>query len=184
MKGFLYIQAFFFLAFVMKGDNYVKVEVNEKISVELPSSFSQLTQEEINQRYNSPRKPLLFYSDPYKVVDFSVNMAYSLWGMDDIELLRSFYRSTLMSMYDEVEFITDEVRTINGHQFAVFEFVSRVVADDNAIIVRKDLLHYTFIQYTIVEGNNTALFNFTCPKNVMDKWQPTADKIMASVKIK
>lgn len=164
-------------------DKLKKVKINDTITVYVPSEFKQLTQEQINQKYQSPRKPLVFYSDPSGNVDFSANMSYSLWAKDDIELLRSFYRSTLMSMYDDVEFITDEVRTINGKDYAVFEVISKIEADQAAIIVRGDVVRYTYIQYTIIEGNNTVLFNFSCPKRLMGKWKPTAEEIMSKVEV-
>lgn len=162
---------------------FKKVKVNDTITVFVPSEFRQLNQDQINQRYQSARKPLVYFTDQNGNVDFSANMSYSLWAKDDIELLRSFYRSTLMSLYDHVEFITDEVRTINGRKYAVFEIMSKVEADPNAIIARNDVVRYTYIQYTIIEGNNTVLFNFSCPKRIMDQWKPVAESMMSQVEV-
>ena len=113
-----------------------------------------------------------------------LNMSYSLWAEKDIEILRSFYRSTLLSLYDEVRFIKDEVVTVNGRQYAEFEFDSMVKDDEESIIPKPPVKKYTLIRYTILKNNNTVLVNFTCPLERKETWQNTAREIMDKVIIK
>jgi len=170
--------------FNFTGDNFVKIKVADNITIFLPADFTAVEQEEINKRIHSPRIPLAYYTDPYSEVDFSVNMSYSLWAEKDIEILRSFYRSTLLSLYDEVNFLKDEVVTVNDRQYAEFEFESVVKDDEDAIIPKDPIKKYTLIRYTILKNNNTVLLNFTCPLHREDAWRQTAHEIMDKVIIK
>ncbi len=166
------------LFFGFVGDDYVKVKLTDDITIFVPSDFHSLEQEEINRRLHSPRKPLAFYTDTHNEIDFSVNMSYSLWAEKDVEILRSFYRSTLLSLYDEVNFIKDEVVEVNGRKYAEFEFISTVRDDESAIIQKGDIKSYTLIRYTILKNNNTVLLNFTCPARRQQEWDNIAREIM------
>ncbi len=182
VKYFFITCAFFMWSFT--ADNYVKVNLSDDITIFIPQDFKQLDQEEINRRSHSPRVPLAFFSDPYNEVDFSVNMSYSIWAEKDVELLRSFYRSTLLSLYDDVDFIKDEIVEVNGRQYAEFEFVSTIRDDESSIIKKGDIKNYTLIRYTILKNNNTVLLNFTCPARKQTDWQEEARKIMDKAIIK
>ncbi len=183
MRSFIFI-LFGFITLSFTPDKFVKVEVTEGITVFLPADFIQPPQEEINKRMQSPRIPLIFYTDPNNEVDFSVNMSYSLWAQKDIEILRSFYRSTILSLYDEVNFIKDEIVEVDGRQYAEFEFESKVEDDEESIIQKGPVRKYTLIRYTILKNNNTVLLNFTCPLYAEKKWNDTAREIMDKAVIK
>lgn len=184
MQRLIFFVACLLLVFVLKADDFVKIKVNDFITVALPSGFVPLPQEEINKRMLSARKPLLFYTDANNEVDFSVNMSYSLWGKEDYEILRSFYRSTLMNLYDDVHFIKDEVVEIRNRNYAMFEFESVVRDDEESFVLKGNVRKYTLIIYTVLENNNTVLVNFTCPAIRRETWQQTAHEIMARVNIK
>ena len=83
------------------------------------------------------------------------------------------YKSTLYTLYNEVQIIREEIQTINKQNFVVLEFTSK--ADQT----RK----YTFLQYGIF-NTRVYIFNFTCHEREMAKWRETANEIMSSVKVK
>lgn len=183
MRKFIFLSACLLFGTMLKADDFVKIKVNDFITVSLPEDFITLPQSEINRRQISARKPLLFYTDPHSEVNFTVNMSYSLWGKNDLEILKSFYRASIMNLYDEVLFIKDDIVEIGERKFARFEFESIVRDDEGAIVLQGDVEKYTLIIYTILDNNNTVLISFTCPALRKETWQQTAHEIMKRVEI-
>jgi hypothetical protein len=177
----LFILPLFLFAF--QSVKLEKTKIGKSITVDLPDSFILMTQSEINLKYVSVREPLALYSDETRNVDLSVNVAFSKWNAGDLELMKSFYKSSIMGLYDEVHFVKERIEDINGRRFAVFEFVSAIRAESNSPISANVVGRYTYIQYAIVNGK-TVLFNLSCPTRLKDKWAPIAQEIMNSVKIK
>ena len=173
--------SFFFLSSFQQV-KYVKTKVNDDIRMSLPEGFLLMSQEDLNNKYLSTKAPVAAYTDFSRVVDLGVNIAYSQWNNEDLEIMSSFYKSTIMGLYDDVQFITEEIQEINGKDFAVFEFVSTVTDEEGTTINQNAISKYVRIQYTIVKSK-TVLFNFTCPARQKEKWAPIAKEILESVKI-
>ena len=162
----------------------VKTKITEDITVSIPEDFTVMTPEDMNQRYKSYRKPIALYTDPSRLVDFGVNFSFSKWALGDLEILGKFYKSSLLNLYTEVEFIYEGLKTINGKEYVHFEFISTVsTTEDNSIIPRKPIRKYTQLLYTVDKGR-TIIFNFSCPAEQQLTWQLDASRIMASVNIK
>jgi hypothetical protein len=160
----------------------VKVKVDDNITVGLPADFERLQQSEINLKYVSSKQPLAVYSDRSRVADFSVNVAFSRWKPEDLEMMRGFYKSSIMGLYDEVRFIKESFEEVNDRKYVVFEFVSTVKAEEG-ILNTEPISKYTYIQYTIV-NYKTVLFHFNCPYMMKDQWSDIAGNIMQTVKIR
>lgn len=158
---------------------YVKTKVNDDINMSLPKDFTLMSQADLNSKYVSAKAPVAVYTDFSRTVDLGVNIAHSRWNKEDLEIMKSFYKSNIMGLYDDVQFITEEIIEIHGKEFAVFEFVSSVSDEEGT---QSAISKYVRIQYTIVKSK-TVLFNFTCPARQKEKWAPIAKKILESVKI-
>lgn len=180
VKTFLILTWFLFAFQSMK---LVKTKIGKSITVSLPDDFMLMSQSEIRSKYVSAREPMALYSDESRNVDFTVNVAYSQWDANDLELMKSFYKSNIMGLYDEVHFLQEDIREINGRRFAVFEFVSSVKGESDSPLNSNAIGRYTYIQYTIV-NNKTVLFNLSCPTHLRDIWGPLARQIMNSVTVK
>ena len=161
---------------------YVKTKINDDISISLPADFVMMDETELNRRFVSAKKPLAMFTDYARTVELGVNMAYSRWRPDDLDIMKSFYKSNIMGLYDEVNFLQEGIENINGRDFAVFEFVSVIRDDDDTAFRPRATAKFTRIQYTIV-NYKTVLFNFTCDARQKDQWIPIARHIMSSVKI-
>lgn len=172
----------FFAASSFQNVKLVKTKVNDSITLSLPQEFSLMTEEELNRKYVSAKVPLAVYTDFSKTVDLGVNIAYSRWNAEDLEIMMSFYKSNIMGLYDEVQFIAEAVREINGRDFVVFEFLSKVNDTEGTTIDNSSISMFVRIQYTIVKSK-TVLFHFSCPERVKDKWAPIANEILESAKI-
>ncbi len=170
--------------FSFTSDKLVKVKLNDKVTIFIPESFSSMTNEDMNLRYESYRLPLALYSDPSRLVDFGVNRSYSMWQQEgkpaDLKMMGKFYEASFMELYDKVTFIDKGIKEVNGHKFLFFEFQSVVFPEND---YQDSARKYTYLMYGLSEGT-TYLFNFTCAQNLQEEWQPTARNIMSQIKLK
>jgi hypothetical protein len=160
----------------------VKTKVNDSITLSLPQEFTMMTQQELDAKYVTSRAPVAVYTDYSKTIDLGVNVAYSRWNAEDLEIMKRFYKSNILGLYDEVQFITEKIEEINGREFVVFEFLSEVKDTEGTTIGSSSISKFIRIQYTIVKSK-TVLFNFSCPARVKDKWAPMSREILQTVKI-
>ncbi len=179
MRSFLFV---FILLFSIEGtaQKLVKVKLNENISLRLPKSFTPMTEEDKQQRYESVRLPIALYTDPDRMVDFGVNRSYSRWQEGDLKILQDFYEATILELYDKVKFLDKGVKTINDHDYVIFEFESAVYSENE---FQRKIAKYSYLMYGL-EGGTTYLFNFTCELRLSSQWKSTAHAIMDSVKLK
>jgi hypothetical protein len=178
----LFLFILFFALTSFQKIRYVKTKVNESITLSLPEEFTMMQENELNRKYVSTKPPVAAYTDFSKTVDLGINIAYSRWNQEDLEIMKSFYKSNIMGLYDEVQFITENVQEINGRDFVVFEFLSKVNDTEGTTINNSSISKFVRIQYTIVKSK-TVLFNFSCPARTKNKWAPVAQEILESVKI-
>lgn len=160
-----------------------EIQVTEDITMPVPVGFRPMTDDEIVSKYFSTQKPMALYTDESLLVDLGVNKSVTQWAAKDLEIMASFQKSNVFSLYDEVQVISEGMREVNGRQAAYLEFVSAVKPDENSIRDDGSIVKYTYIQYIIV-GRHALVFNFTCPVQYQEEWQETAGKIMTGIKIK
>ncbi len=181
MKQFLIL--FLSLSFfTFQSVKFVKTKVNDKITLLLPQDFIPMSPDDLSNKYVSSKTPLATFTDFNRSVDLGINVAYSRWNEEDLDIMQSFYKSNIMGLYDEVNFIKEEIEDINGRNFAVFEFVSSVNDEEGTTITQSSISKFVRIQYAIVNGK-TVLFNFSCPARQKEKWSPIARQVLESVKI-
>jgi len=164
----------------MTSDKMVKVKISEKVNCLLPENFYPMTDGDIVTRMPTNKKPIAAYTDESRLVDFVVTSATSRWRSEDIAIAKDFYKASITHLYDEVDFIKEEIVTINKKQFAAFEFTTLVRGDD---LSKKSVRKYAYVQYTIVDYQ-TMVFAFNAPYRIRDKWASTAQDIMNSLKVK
>ena len=164
-------------------DKFVRVEVSEDIIVSLPESFQKMTEDQMQRKFLSARPPLAAYTSPDQMADFGVNVSNPRWQASDLPILKDFYRSSLLELYDEVDFIEEGIHSVNNADMVFFEFTSLVNEDEDSVVPKPPVQQYTYVQYAIHE-NKALVFTFSCPTRRKNQWQPTAQKIMASVKMK
>lgn len=172
-------------SFIPRPIDLVRTEIYEGISVELPQSFRPMSEALLQEKYLAARRPLAAYTDPNRQVAFGLNVSNTRWQAGDLAMLKDFFRASLLELYDEVNFIKEEIEEIDGQSFAVFEFVSvvRPGEDEMSVINQKPIRQYTYIQYTI-HDQKTWIFDFSVPARAQDEWQETAQEMMSSVRMK
>ncbi|MCG8321037.1 MAG: hypothetical protein MI921_16160 [Cytophagales bacterium] len=161
----------------------VKTKIGEEITLLLPEDLIPMTDEDFALKFISPKKPLAVYTNHQRVVEFSINESNTTWKDSDLELMKSFYKSSILSLYDQVKFLQEDIQDINKKKFVIFEFTSRVKGDKASLANQRDVKKYTYIQYTIKNGK-TVLLNFNCPLRDQPYWQPVIKQVMGSIRLK
>lgn len=160
-----------------------KVEIAKGVKAQVPEEFRRMSEQEIAAKYIMRNRPLAVFSDPTLNTDFVVNYTTVPWRDQDLEMMKRFYRSSISSLYDEVKFISEGIKTVNKREYIYFEFQSVVKGDTKSVKYRGDVRKYHYIMYT-VEDSKMLIFSFATPLRLQNKWQPTAHKIMESLKVK
>ena len=159
-----------------------QTKISDTVSVLLPSDFSIMPDDAIAAKYPAPRKPIGAFTSPNGQVDFIVSERPSTFKKEDLAMLKQFYRSAITNKYSKVDFIQEDVKQYNKHDFISFEFTSSVVDEEKSTNKLAPIRRYTFIQYTIV-NDKLLIFTFNSPINLQQLWQPTARKMMQSIKL-
>ena len=182
------VKTFSFLALVLvlltaqtQPAKLKKVKINKTITVSLPDEFEVMPDEGIAAKYPAARKPIAAFVSKNGQVDFVVSSKHSPFHKDGLDVMQKVYRASIMSMYTDVKFIRDEIKTINKQDYIVFEFTSEV--RDESTSGRAPVRKYSIAQYTILKGELT-IFTFHAPQMMMKQWQPIANEVMNSIKVK
>jgi hypothetical protein len=160
-----------------------KTKVGNDITILLPQGWRQMDNLDFSERYPSVRAPLAAFTDDQREIDFSVNISATQWVEKDAEIARSFFKASLLNMFDKVDMIQEGVRESHGKKFIYFEFNSRINGSRREEGLKEPILRYSYMQYYIEQGR-TLVFAFNCPRRKQQEWQETAHKMMTGVKIK
>jgi hypothetical protein len=168
---------------VLQEKKWVKTKVNDNISFLLPKDFYAMTPEDIAQRYPSVRSPIGAYTNADRLIDVSVKVSATQWAEDDIELASKFFKSSILNLYDQVNFTREEVEMINDKKFAVFEFDTRIAGEEFSLETRQSVRKYNYVQY-VIHGGETLVFSLQCPSELREECRAIASRMMASIEVK
>jgi hypothetical protein len=160
-----------------------KTKINKEITINVPTSLIPMSDQQRRQKYVSNREPIAMYTSEDGNIDFGINVNSSSWSSDDYELLRQFYRSGILNLYDDVDFYRDTLQVINGKTFISFEFRGTLYSKEGSFRQNQTLSKYVYICYTL-KDDRVLLFNFSAPYALRNYWRPTADAMMNSIKFK
>ncbi len=164
-------------------EKMVKTKIGDYITVSLPQSFYAMPPQDIAQRYPSVRSPLGAYTNHDRLVDFSVNISATRWQSTDIEIAKAFFKSSIVNLYDRVDFIREDISLVGDMRYIVFEFDSRINGDKYSLDQQDAIRKYTYLMYLLINGK-TVVFTFNAPAQIKDKWVPVAQEVMQSIKVK
>lgn len=159
------------------------IKPTDYIKIEVPQEFYVLSEDEKLLTFPSIRLPIAAVANENKTAVLGINKSNNNWSEDDIEILKLFYKSGIQALHDDVSFLQEEVKEINGKKFIVFEFTSVAKAEENAFKKKKALRNYNYIQYAIVR-DDIVIFNFYTHISLMDRYQEGVNKMMNSVVLK
>lgn len=167
---------------VVAQEKLAKIKLDKELELKVPVSFTPLTKQEIVSKYLSNSTPLVVYGNERRTADLSVSKNETRWTAKDSEILKDFYKASIMSTYTEVSFLKEEIAEINGQKYIVFEFVSFFKDENNnSLTGNSSVSEYTYLMYGLRDGN-LYVFNFNAPAREKDYWQATAEKMMQGIK--
>ena len=179
----LCLVALFLSVVAFAPDELIKTKITEGITVILPSELKPMAAEDVAQRYPSVRAPLGAFTNLDRAVDFSVNISATQWPDENLDIAKLFFKAGIYNLYDKIEILSEGIHEVHKKKFIYFEFVSRINGSKMLEGTQSAMFHYTYIQY-LVEPGRALVFSFNCPKDQLELWQPQAQAIMKSVKMK
>jgi hypothetical protein len=162
-------------------EKLTKQKFGDGISMKVPQSFIPMNEKDMWQRVTSYRKSIALFTDMNRVVELGINRSFSVWREGDYEFMFEVYKSSILELFDEVDFIQEDIVLIRKQPFVVFEFVSKMYPDES--LGNGAINKYIYVQYTIFKGQ-TLVFDFSCPLFQKDQWQSVASQMMNSIKLK
>ncbi|MCA6079131.1 hypothetical protein [Fulvivirga sedimenti] len=181
MTKFFLVLVLIFSPFTQEG-KWTKIKVGENITMSLPEDFYEMTPQDIAQRYPSVRRPLGAYTNSQRLADISIKISATQWRSTDTPIAKDFFKSSVMNLYDRVDFTKEVIETIDGKDFIIFEFDSRINPEES-LENRQAVRKYNYVMY-LIKDMQTYVFTFQCPVQIKDQWTEKAAAIMQSVKVK
>ena len=162
----------------------VKTKVNKNITWSIPANFIPVPDTEIRKKYISARGPIAAYTDlESHQIDWSISESVTRWKPQDVELIKSFFKSSILNLYDSVKILSEGIRIVGKNKFIYFEFLSLLGTNGNAVNHRKSHFKYFYLHYVIYQ-KRTLLFNFSCPTIVRNRWNKTVPGVIESIKLR
>ncbi|AMR28953.1 hypothetical protein A0257_18835 [Hymenobacter psoromatis] len=152
------------------------------LSVAVPQGFAPLPDAAIAAKFPSPRKPLAVFSNPSGRVDYSVSARPTTFG-PDYNILLPMYKASVQRLYTKVEFLTQEVRKVNGREFVALEFVSTLSDSRRSAGALAPVRKYEYIEYA-VQGEQLYIFSFSAPAEEQAQWRPVAQAALGDINLK
>jgi hypothetical protein len=189
MKNIVFVA----LAFVFLSASGPKLKVRkmvEGITVAMPKDYTQMSDDDIANKYPSTKKPVSMFTNLDRTVDFGLNISKSRWGGLDLRILKDVFRSTIIQSYDTVMFIQEDIISINGRPYVRYEY--------NSLFDNTQGYHYLLISIlakTVGEAevnteklapdnaNHLLIFNFYCAKAFQAANQPIARAMMETIHV-
>ncbi|TAE45745.1 MAG: hypothetical protein EAY69_09815 [Cytophagales bacterium] len=181
--------------FAQKPIKLVKKKIAENtITVSIPDDFTVMGEDVYARKYGAYRQALAMFTSPNGKIDFGINetinrslmaVAAADFKEEDLKILKDIYKGSIKGMHSEVTFLQDEIVTIDKKRMIALQFVGVVKDDEAKTITMKSgvLKQYSCIYYAVQEGK-ILIFNFTCPDFFRRQYQPVAQEVMQSIKIK
>ncbi|WP_310398049.1 hypothetical protein [Hymenobacter sp.] len=182
MKILSFLLLLSFPALAQKAPKLTSAKLGSGLTVGVPAGFAPLPDDGIAVKYPSPRRPLAVYSNPSGRVDYSVAVRPTTFESMDYAVLLKIYKSSIQRLYTKVDFLKEDIRTVNGRDFMYFEFVS-TVSDSRHTNQLAPIKRYQVVQYAI-QGQQLYVFTFVAPSEEQAQWQPTAQAVMGAIVMK
>ncbi len=205
--GTLFFLLYITMATVVHAQKLKKTKVNDNITIKLPENFIVMSDREYQQEFAGYRKPIAMYRSNVGKATFGINTALTHapagtrqtfvdskgkmrkhqaeWSLNDLKMMKSLYKSTILRLHDGVRFKQDKIQTIRKRNFVVFEFVGVVKAEKKKLVGKAKgiLRQYSYLMYTVKEGK-IYIFNFSCPAKELREWKSSVYKMMKSIRVK
>lgn len=181
MKTFALLLTVFALTSFAPKPKLTSVKLAPNLTVAVPQGFTPLPDEGIATKFPSPRKPLAVFSNPSGRVDYSISMRPTTFG-PDYNILLPMYKASVQRLYTKVDFLTQEVRKVNGREVVALEFIS-TFSESRRSVQLAPIKKYEYIEYA-VQGQQLYIFSFSAPAEEQAQWRPVAQAALSDINLK
>ncbi len=168
------------------------------VAMQVPATFEELDELTRHGEYSGKNAPIAVYRSPrdksaiaiyhtadsirVKTIKYQKHLGRDARFDRDLQLEYAFKKASFSGKFQEINFIQDGVKTINGKEFIYFEFDGVIEAVDR--LGRKSLTKvYNYMLYTYVKENIYSI-SFICSDKLKGDYQETIGKVMETVKVK
>jgi hypothetical protein len=144
-----------------------------KVELMVPKKLSEMSDEMWALKYRSRERPPMVLTDADGEVNIIASETQQPANDSQMSAFVDFQLGQLRKQRPDLAILDHGVKTVNNRKVGYFKFLSQ--AED-----QKVFNYYFFI---IVDGK-VVMFTFNCIEKLQNDWEPTADEIVASLKVK
>ena len=149
-----------------------KVLLGGTVQVLVPAGFAPMSQELLRVKYPSTRRPTLVYSNASGSINLALNHTANPLQPNQLAEMHQAMETMFKRLYPSAVWFQSGLKTINGRAFFLLDL--RTPALDTEI---RNLMVGTSLQGRLL------LITFNVTQQHEARWLPTAQKILASIKV-
>jgi hypothetical protein len=161
------------VAFTVSNELETRLLLNDKVELKVPKDFGIMSEEMMEIKYPSERRPTLVYTNESGEINVALNLTQNQASQGMIQAYSDNFIQMFKNTYPSAEWKDSGVKVINGKKVGFLEIVTPAI----------DTQIYNLLFFTDVDGR-LLICTFNCTKNNIEEWEPTAKEIMGSLKIK
>ena len=180
MKNIFFKSQMIFLFFIsqfilsqVKSDWKTATVCNGNVEISFPKELKPMTDEMYNFKYRMANKPELCLSDESMEISLIGSLRQENSTDKDLEQILKASVNNLKIKRPDAEIIFNGVKIINDKKIAIIKFTSQAI----------DQKVFNYMFFTSVNGK-TFMASFNCIETLHKKWEPIADEIINTIKVK
>ncbi|QEC68898.1 hypothetical protein FRZ67_16865 [Panacibacter ginsenosidivorans] len=144
-----------------------------KVEFSITDNLSAISDETWKIKYHTLPKPAVAFSDENAEINLLVDITNQPASEDQLSSYKDFRIQNLKNTRSDVTFLSDGIKDVNGKKVGYIKFTSQAVD--------QKIFNYYF--FTVANGK-ILFFTFNCIEKLQKTWEPNADKILESIKVK
>jgi hypothetical protein len=150
-----------------------KLFFGNKIELKVPKTFDEMSEEMAKAKYPSSTEKAVVYTNPQGSINVAIKITKNRAKQEEMDNCKSAMVQAFRQSYPTAEWKETGVKVINGRKVGYLKLITPAV----------DTKVYNQLFFTDFEGE-LLIGTFNCTEKEMKKWQPVAEEIMNSLKLK
>lgn len=147
--------------------------LSSRVTLLAPVELKSMSDEMWSLKYQRRTRPILGLSDIDGEVNLLADMTQMAVSETQIAAFKDAQIQQLKKSRPDMEIIAEGVKTVNGKHVGYFKFLTQAI----------DQKVFNYYFFTSVDGK-LLLFSFNSIEKLRKKWEPVADEIVGSLKLK
>lgn len=151
----------------------IKSLLDNQVELKIPKDFTIMSEKLMKVKYPSERRPTLVYTNKSGGINVTLNLTKNKASQDLIPTFVNEFVNSFKNAYPSAKWKVSGVKEINGRKVGVLELITPAL----------DTPIYNLIFFTDLNGQ-LLICSFNCTEKNITKWEPIAEEIILSLKIK